>query len=167
MGSQILAAFLLLGLAVSMVENSKSDSDSDSSEYESSISEFTRSPSPAVSANYYHSPRDPVIQASPVHCDRSGSAEHLNALNQKRRYYDPQIFLPLGMDNIPIGPSAGNSPTPSEFGYVALENALKPDIEDIDLASNDQNLVFKSVASLLIAIILLLFYNGLCLHILP
>lgn len=156
MGSQLITAFLLLGLAVSMVENSKSDSDSDSSEYDASISELTRSPSPAVSANYYHSPRGPVIQASPV-----------NTLKQKRPYYDPQIFLPLGMDNIPTGPSAGNSPTPSELRYTALENALKPDNEDIDLTSNDQNLVVKSAASLLFAIILLLLYNGVCLLILP
>lgn len=170
MACQLIRAFLLLGLAVSAAENSNSDSESSSVESEERIPYLIRSPSPAANSGYF-SPRDAVIQASPVQWTKTGSFESLEAIEkQKRRYYDPQIFLPLGIDDIKKFPSTRNNPESSEIGYTALENSLKPDIEvetvELALASGDQNLVVKSLASLFLAIILLLVYNVVFLHVL-
>lgn len=165
MGPQLLTAFILLGLAVSVVENSNLESSDDES-----VSDITSYPPSAGNVDYY-SPRRAFIQASPVELIRSSSSEHLLTQNQKRPYYDPQIFLLLGMDDIRNdpnpAPATATTPTSStEFGLTALENALKPDSETIELTSINQSLMAKSIASLFLAIIFLLFYNGVFLHLL-
>ena len=146
---QLLTVILLLGLTAAVVEGSNSDiSDSES------ISDLSRSPSPGFTVKYY-SPRRANIQPSPVELIRTNSGEPLLKENQRRRdVYDPQIFLPLGMDDIEI--------TSSDARLTALEDALKPDT--VELSSEDQNLVVKTVAAFLLAIIFLLFYNGVFLH---
>ena len=153
---QLLTVILLLGLTAAVVEGSNSDiSDSES------ISDLSRSPSPGFTVKYY-SPRRANIQPSPVELIRTNSGEPLLKENQRRRgVYDPQIFLPLGMDNIRnVIPSS--EITSSDVGLTALEDALKPDT--VELSSEDQNLVVKTVAAFLLAILFLLFYNGVFLH---
>lgn len=159
MGLQILTAVLLLGLAIPAVENSNSDlSDNES------ISDISRTPSPRTNVKYFSSRRS-NIQPSPVELIRSNSNEPLFYENQRPRVYDPQIFLPLGMDNLRNVPStAASSIRSTDAGLTALENALKPDNEAVELNSGDRNIIAKSVASFFLAIILLLIYNGVFLH---
>ena len=171
MGPQLLTAFILLGLAVSVVENSNLESSDDES-----VSDLTSYPPSAGNVDYY-SARRAFIQASPVELIRSSSSEPLLTQNQKRPYYDPQIFLLLGMDDIRNDLAPATAPAPatatatastptssSEFGLTALENAVKADSETIELTWINQSLMAKSIASLFLAIIFLLFYNGVFLH---
>lgn len=159
MGLRKLTACLLLGLAIPFVQSS--DLDLSDSEI---ISDISRSPSPKATVKYF-SPRRANIQPSPVELIRSNSNEPLFHENQRPRVYDPQIFLPLGMDNLRNVPSTSNTSIGSpDGGLTALENALKPDNEAVELTSGDRNILAKSVASFFLAIILLLFYNGVFLH---
>lgn len=155
MGPQLLTAFLLLGLAVSTVENSYSELSDDES-----IPDVPRRSAYTVNENHH-------LRRSPVELIRSSSGELPFAENQKRPYYDPQIFLLLGMDDIQNDTATSSAPSSSsEFELNALENALEPDAKTIEMTSINQSLMAKSVASLCLAIVFLLIYNGLFLHLL-